>query len=82
MRTLRERMDAGVSASSAVNSDARPADFLKRVFERVLNCVAMRLTLPACERRTVISNGQLKPLRHFDQCGISFAETAPRSRSR
>jgi len=57
MCALRERMDAGIGPSGAVHPDARPADFLKRVFQFVLNRVAMSLTLPTGERRTVIGNG-------------------------
>ncbi len=57
MRALRQSVDSGVSPSCTMNANPRAADFLKRVFQLVLNGVAMRLTLPAGKRRTVISNG-------------------------
>jgi len=54
MRTLAERVNAGISPSGAVNSNARSDYFLKRVFQSVLNRVAMRLTLPTSENCTVV----------------------------
>ena len=56
MRALREGMNAGVRSSGAVNAYRFASDALKSAFEVILHRVAMRLALPAAERRTVISD--------------------------
>jgi len=48
-------MNACIRASGSVNMHGHAADALKGVLEMILDRVAMRLTLPAGERRAVIS---------------------------
>jgi hypothetical protein len=48
-------MDACVRSSGPVNARASSGDALKRAFQMILNSVAVRLALPARERRAVIS---------------------------
>jgi hypothetical protein len=57
MCALSERMNTCIGASGAVNPDALAADLLERVFQFVLNSLAMGLALPAGEGRAVVSNG-------------------------
>ena len=59
MRTLSEGMNTGVRSSRAVNADSSAIDALKGAFEVILHGVAMRLALPAAERRAVVSYDQL-----------------------
>jgi hypothetical protein len=47
-------VNAGISPSGAVDSNARSDYFLKRLFQFVLNRVAMRLALPTGENGTVV----------------------------
>jgi hypothetical protein len=53
---LRECMNACVRASGSVNMHWPACDAFKGVLEMILDRVAMRLTLPAGERRAVISD--------------------------
>jgi hypothetical protein len=52
---LGEGVDACVCSSGSVNTHGPAGDALKGVLEMILDRVAMRLTLPAGERRAVIS---------------------------
>jgi hypothetical protein len=47
-------MNACIRASGSVNTHGPASDALKGVLEMILDRVAMRLTLPAGERRAVI----------------------------
>lgn len=58
MRTLRERVHAGICASRSMHSNCRTLDAFKRALEVILNPIAVRLTLPAREGRTVIGDDQ------------------------
>jgi hypothetical protein len=49
-------MDACIRSSGAVNTHWPASDALKGALEMILDRVAMRLTLPAGERRAVISD--------------------------
>jgi hypothetical protein len=49
-------MNACIRASGSVNTHGPAGDALKGVLEMILDRVAMRLTLPAGERRAVISD--------------------------
>src|SRR5947209_844657 len=63
MRTLRERMHAGVRAPRSVHANAFARHAREGALENILDCVAARLTLPAGERRAVIRDGELQPVR-------------------
>ena len=67
MRALRERVDAGVRSSSAVNAHSSAGEALKRALEMILHRVAMRLALPAGERRAIVSDDQFQSSRHTDK---------------
>ncbi len=64
MRALRQRMHAGVRSPCAVHAHFRSRDTCEGIFEMILDRVAVRLTLPAGERTTVIRDDELKPARH------------------
>jgi hypothetical protein len=49
MCALREGVDACVRSPGPVNAHRLSGDAFKRAFEMILNSVAMRLALPACE---------------------------------
>jgi hypothetical protein len=49
-------MNACIRASGSVNTHWLAGDALKGVLETILDGVAMRLTLPAGERRAVINH--------------------------
>lgn len=53
-RNLRERMDAGVSASRALRQNAFACDAFDRVAKRALNRRPLRLNLPAAKIGSVI----------------------------
>jgi hypothetical protein len=59
VRTLRERVNASVRSSSSVHANRFASDALKRALEVILHRVAMRLALPASERRAVVRNDEL-----------------------
>src|SRR5206468_4968138 len=61
---LSESVDACVCPSGSVNTHGPAGDALKGVLEIVLDRVAMRLTLPAGERRAVISYDKFQSSRH------------------
>jgi hypothetical protein len=52
-------MNTGVRSSRAVNAHSSAGNSLKGAFEMILHRVAMRLTLPASERRAVVRNDEL-----------------------
>jgi hypothetical protein len=58
MRTLCEGVNTGVRSSGAVNAHTFAGDTRTRTLEMILHSVAMRLALPAGERRAVIREGQ------------------------
>jgi hypothetical protein len=60
MRTLCEGVNTGVRSSGAVNAHRFASDALKSALEMILHRVAMRLALPAGERRAVISDDQFQ----------------------
>src|ERR1051326_1497583 len=72
---------APIRSSSAVNSYPLSANFMNGALELVLNCLAMRLTLPAGERRTVVSDGQFKS-RHCGDDQDTFARSSVRQLDR
>ena len=57
MRALSKRVNTGIGASGAMNSDALAADLVQRTFQFILNGIAMCLALPAGEGRAVVGNG-------------------------
>jgi hypothetical protein len=59
VRALRERVDACVCSSGAVNANRSASDALERALEIILNSIAVRLALPPGERRAVVRNDQL-----------------------
>jgi len=58
MCTLCKRVNTGVRSSGAVNAHNRAGDALKRALEMILHRVAVRLALPAGERRAVVSDDE------------------------
>ena len=64
MRALCERMDPGVGSSGPVHAHGSAGDTLKCALDMILNSVAMRLALPAGERRTVVGDDQFQSLHH------------------
>ena len=64
MRALCEGVNNGVRSSCAVNAHNSASDALKRALEVILYRVAMRLALPAGERRTVVSDDEFQSPRH------------------
>jgi hypothetical protein len=67
VRALREGVNTSVRSSSAMNALNSASDAFKRALEVILHCVAMRLALPAGERRAIISNDQFQSSRHSDK---------------
>lgn len=65
MRALRESMNARVGATGAVHAQRLRTNLFERVFEPVLNRVAIGLALPSGETRTIVGNDQLEPRRHL-----------------
>src|SRR5437773_10717795 len=64
MCALRESVDSGVRSPGAVNADGLAADMLKCALNMILNRIAMGLTLPARELRSIIGDNQFQPSRH------------------
>ena len=64
MRALSESVNSGVRSSRAVNAHNSASDAFKRALEVILYRVAMRLALPAGERRTVVSDDEFQSARH------------------
>jgi hypothetical protein len=54
MRALSERVHAGIGAARAMNAYRGAANSFKRLFEVILNGVAMLLTLPPGKVRPVV----------------------------
>jgi hypothetical protein len=59
MRALRERVDACIRSSGAVNAHRLVKDPLKRALHMILDRIAVRLALPAGEWRAVVRDNQL-----------------------
>jgi hypothetical protein len=55
---LCEGVNTGISSSRAVNAHSFASDALKRALEVILHRVAVRLALPAGERRAVVSDDE------------------------
>jgi len=60
MCALCEGMNTCVRSSRAMNAYSSTNDAFKRAFEMILHCVAMRLALPAGERRAVVRDYQFQ----------------------
>src|SRR5215831_78822 len=57
-------MNTGVRSPRAVNAHSSATDSLKRALEMILHRIAMRLALPAGERRAVVSDDQFQSAHH------------------
>jgi hypothetical protein len=68
---LCEGVNTGIRSSSAVNAHNIAGDSLKRALDVILDRVAMRLALPASERRAVISDDQFQSPRHGEFTEVS-----------
>jgi hypothetical protein len=64
MGALCESMDARIRSPGPVNPDRPAADTLKCAFDMVLNCVAMRLTLPSRKSFPVVGDNHFEPSQH------------------
>jgi hypothetical protein len=53
-------VDAGIGASRAMHGDRRPFQPRERLFEQPLDGLALGLTLPPDERRSVVGDRQLE----------------------
>ena len=81
MCALRERVNAGVRSPGPVNARGSSGNALERAFEVILNGVAVRLALPAGERRAVVRDdeSQASRLVGTPRCPESFWESARRA---
>jgi hypothetical protein len=61
---LRERVDAGVCSSGAVNAHRFAKDPLKRALHVILDSIAMRLALPTGELRAIVRDDEFQPSCH------------------
>src|SRR5438034_10925225 len=66
MCALRESVDSGIRSSGAVNADGLAANTLKCALDMILNRIAMGLTLPSRELRSVVGDNQFQPSRHLN----------------
>ena len=57
-------MHARVCPPRAMNAHTLRTNLLERVFQMVLNAIAVRLALPTRKRRAVVRDDQLEPRRH------------------
>ena len=70
VRALRKGMNTCVRPSRSVDASGSASDALKRALKMILNGVAMRLALPAGERRAVVRDNEFQPLRHANANGL------------
>jgi len=64
MCALRQSVDSGICSPGPENANEFAADTLECALNMILNRIAMGLTLPARELRSVVGDNQFQPSRH------------------